>query len=439
MILCTNIYLFFYFFLSCPSSHHRYDPYLVDETLRMSYSEDDVTSYTLSHAGISDDGNSDKEYNGLTVTVMTLGATITSVQFPDRDGVIGELTLGYEDASSYRAGSHYFGCVAGRVANRIAGGAFSLDGTTYNLATNNGPNHLHGGDCGFDKRNWRCLEASTTSITMEIISPDGEEGYPGDMMARVTYSLPTRTKLRIEYTGTIGIAGKSESTSMTKTPINLTNHTYWNLRDGGKSPITDHWLELAADFYTPVDESSIPTGEIIRPEKGSPMDLSKGFQTIASHGIHLADQGMGYDHNWCLRVASTDHEGLHPVARVYEPKTGRSMVVRTTEPGVQFYTYVSFLSVCDIASCFFHVLCILSLSYAPLWQLRSGNYLDGFLGRGGTPYSKHHGFCLETQHFPDSVNRPQFPPVWLSQGETYRHITEHTFDTYQSPSEAEWE
>lgn len=226
------------------------------------------------------------------------------------------------------------------------------------------------------------------------------------MMARVTYSLPTRTKLRIEYTGTIGIPGKSESTSMTKTPINLTNHTYWNLRDGGKSPITDHWLELAADFYTPVDESSIPTGEIIRPEKGSPMDLSKGFQTIASHGIHLADQGMGYDHNWCLRVASTDHEGLHPVARVYEPKTGRSMVVRTTEPGVQFYT---------------------------------GNYLDGFLGRGGTPYSKHHGFCLETQHFPDSVNRPQFPPVWLSQGETYRHITEHTFDTYQSPSEAEWE
>jgi len=332
---------------------------------------DDVLCYTLSHGG-----------KGIRVQVITLGATLTSLLAPDQSGALGEVLLGFDDAAPYHDGtSPYFGCVAGRVANRIAKGMFAIDDKQYRLVTNNGPNHLHGGTVGFDKRNWKCTAASATSVTLQLRAADGEEGYPGKLLVSVTYSLPTPTSLRIEY---------SASTDAT-TPCNLTNHAYWNLKDGGASAVFGHDIEVAADFYTPVDDTSIPTGEI-RAVSGA-MDL-RAKATIADHGLSKADQGMGYDHNWCLRQP-TGRDGLRPCARVYEPSSGRVMVVRTSEPGVQFYT---------------------------------GNYLDGVRGRGGTvSYGKHHGFCLETQHFPDSVNFAHFPPVWLSPGMKYKHVTEHAF------------
>ena len=330
-----------------------------------------VGRYTLSHGG-----------DGIAVQVVPLGATITSLRAPDKAGKAGEVTLGFTWATPYHNGqSPYFGCVAGRVANRIAKGKFSLDGKEYTLATNNGPNHLHGGVTGFDKRNWRCIASSPTAVTFELDSADGEEGYPGALKCAVTYSLPSPSVLRMEYA----------ATTSAPTPVNLTNHTYWNLKDAGKSAVVDHELELAADFYTPVDDTSIPTGEI-RPVAGA-MDL-RAKATIAAHGLADADNGNGYDHNWVLGAPAAD--GLRPVARVYEPTSGRTMVVRTDQPGVQFYT---------------------------------GNYLDGDVGRPDVldGYGKHSGFCLETQHFPDAVNQPSFPPVWLRPGETYSHVTEHTF------------
>ena len=273
---------------------------------------EDVLRFTLSHG------------DGLRVQVITLGAIITSVLAPDASGAPGEVVLGFDEATPYHDGtSPYFGCVAGRVANRVAKGVFSIDGKQYSLAVNNGPNHLHGGIVGFDKKNWQVKVATTTSITLALVSTDGGEGYPGNLEATVTYSLPTPTTLRIEYTASADAV----------TPCNLTNHSYWNLKDGGASPVFGHEIELAADFYTPVDDTSIPTGEI-RAVSGA-MDL-RGKATISDHGLLQADQGMGYDHNWCLGLKGKD--GLRQVARVYEPTTGRCMIVRTDQPGVQFYT-----------------------------------------------------------------------------------------------------
>jgi aldose 1-epimerase len=336
-------------------------------------------------------GDGVQEYelsNGaLTIRVITLGATITSVQTPDLNGEAGEIALGYDDAKPYSDGtSPYFGCVAGRVANRIAKGTFVLDGSSYKLATNNGPNHLHGGDIGFDKRLWRMVEGTSTSLTLEYASPDGEEGYPGKLVARVTYSLPDAKTLQMEYTATCDAP----------TLCNLTNHTYWNLKDGGASPVLDHTIELDADFYTPVDDTSIPIGDV-RPVSGA-MDLRKRMPI--GQGIREADNGMGYDHNYCLSGALRA-DGLRAVARVHEPSTGRWMAVHTDQPGVQFYT---------------------------------GNYLDGTQGRDGSvTYGKHHGFCLETQTFPDAANRPHFPPALLRPGQTYAHKTVHTFGASAAP------
>lgn len=324
----------------------------------------------------------------LSVNVIDFGATITSVFAPDATGTPGEITLGFEDLAPYTDGrSPYFGCVAGRVANRIDKGRFSLDGTTYTLATNNGPNHLHGGLVGFDKQVWSCEARSETSLTLALLSPDGAEGYPGAVAARVTYSLPSPTQLKIEYS----------ATTDAPTPLNLTNHTYWNLADGGASSVLAHEIELAADFYTPVDETSIPTGEI-RALSGA-MDLRQRGRVGRS--IADADQGMGYDHNYVLRALEAA-DGLRPVARVWEPASGRWMAVRTDQPGVQYYT---------------------------------GNYLDGVAGRGGTAYGKHHGLCLETQRFPDSVNRPHFPSAILRPGEVYTHTTVHQFGASRTPPE----
>lgn len=322
----------------------------------------------------------------LRVQVMDFGATITSVVAPAADGSVGEVTLGFNELAPYTDGrSPYFGCVAGRFANRIAKGVFSLEGREYKLATNNGPNALHGGNVGFDKQVWVCEAQSDTSLTLALHSPDGQEGYPGALVARVTYSLPSPTSLCMEYS----------ATSDAPTPLNLTNHTYWNLADGGKTSVLAHEVELAADFYTPVDDTSIPTGEV-RAVAGA-MDLRA--RAPFGKGIAAADNGMGYDHNYVLRKPD-GADGMRPVARVWEPSSGRWMAVRTDQPGVQLYT---------------------------------GNYLDGSPGRGGVSYGKHHGFCLETQRFPDTPNRPHFPSCVLHPGQVYTHTTVHEFGTASKP------
>ena len=331
---------------------------------------EDVTRFTLAHAG----------EGGLRVSIIDLGATITSVLCPDKDGSNDEITLGFDEAAPYGNGtSPYFGCVAGRYANRIAKGSFVLDGKAVSIHTNNGPNHLHGGLVGFDKRMWKAVEHTPTSLKLELTSSDGDEGYPGTLTATVVYSLPTPMCLRIEY---------SASTDA-PTVCNLTNHTYWNLKDGGASAVTEHVISLEADFYTPVDDTSIPTGEI-KPVAGA-MDLTKPVSI--GEGLAAADNGMGYDHNYCLR-GPMGSDGLQEVGRVWEPSTGRAMTVRTDQPGVQFYT---------------------------------GNYLDGLAGHGGRVYARNHGFCLETQRFPDSPNRPHFPSATLRPREHYSHTTVHTF------------
>jgi len=317
---------------------------------------------------------------------MDWGATITSVVVPDKHGVPGEVTLGFDDVVPYTDGrSPYFGCVAGRVANRTAQATFSVEGKEYSLAANNGANHLHGGNVGFDKQHWFCEAQSETSVTLALLSPDGDEGYPGQLLARVTYSLPSPTQLRIEY---------SAATDK-PTPVNLTNHTYWNLRDGGRRNVLQHQVELSADLYTPVDEGSIPTGEV-RAAAGA-MALSKSRPI--GEGLAEADNGMGYDHNYVLRSPLGD-DGLRPCARVFEPDSGRWMAVRTDQPGVQFYT---------------------------------GNYLDGLEGRGGVLYARHHGFCLETQNFPDSANQSHFPSILLRPGQRYTHMTVHEFGASSLP------
>jgi len=336
----------------------------------------EITQYTLSNGSI-------------TAKVLNWGATLSSVQVPDKKGNIGEVCLGYDEAAPYLdwKTNPYFGCVAGRVANRICKGNFSVDGKSYSLATNNGPNALHGGNVGFDKCIWKCEEYTTTSVTLMLTSPDGDEGYPGSVCARITYSLPDEKSLRMEYS----------ATTDAPTPLNLTNHGYWNLADGGQSPVLEHQLEIAADFYTPVDDTSIPTGEIRSVAASSAMDLRKPERI--GRGIRYADNGIGYDHNYVLR-GSFDADGLQPVARVYEPSSGRWMAVRSDQPGVQFYT---------------------------------GNYLTGHPGRGGKgAYAKNHGFCLETQAFPDAINRAHFNPLVLRPGQTYRHITVHEFGTSTS-------
>jgi len=318
----------------------------------------------------------------LQVQVIDLGATITSVTVPDKTGVVGEVTLGFDSALPYSDGtSRYFGCVAGRYANRIAKGKFTLDGKEFSgLAKNNNGNSLHGGLVGFDKQVWSLAAKSDASVTFSLSSADGDEGFPGTLTARVTYSLPSPTELRIEYQASVTGA---------TTVCNLTNHSYWNLADGGATTVLDHEVSIAADFYTPVDAEAIPTGEVKAVH--GPMDLRKPVSIGAGHVAADTHAGLGYDHNFCLS-APLETDGLRPVARVVCPRSGRTMSVRSDQPGVQFY---------------------------------SGNFLDNVPGR--KTYAKHAGFCLETQRFPDSPNNPQFPSTILRPEETYTHTTVHTF------------
>ncbi|KAK7253730.1 aldose 1-epimerase [Aureococcus anophagefferens] len=311
-------------------------------------------SYTLRHAVAS----------SIVVTVRPLGATLSSVLAPDRNGALGEVTLGFDegegDAPYLDGRSAYFGCVAGRVANRTKGAAFELDGATYTLAANDGANHLHGGTVGFDKRRWTVVDASATALTLALRSGDGDEGYPGTLDARVTYSLPDPRTLRVAYAATTDKA----------TPVNLTNHAYWNLNDGGASPVVDHELQVDASFYTPVGEGAIPTGEIRR--AAGAMDLSAGRRL--GDALYDTDGGAGYDHNYA------------------RPRAGESFPAATARDRV--YT---------------------------------GNFLDGVAGRGGTRYGRHAGLCLETQLFPDALHNAHFPSAVLRPGSTYAHATEHVF------------
>jgi aldose 1-epimerase len=321
--------------------------------------------------------------NGLVAKVITYGALLTEMHVPDRAGKLGDVTLGFDNLQAYLDGHPYFGATVGRYANRIGKGRFTLDGRAYALATNDGPNHLHGGIRGFDKVLWRAevIEGgSGAAVKFSYTSPDGEEGYPGTLTASVTYTLTDDNELRLDYTATTDQA----------TVVNLTNHAYWNLAGAGS--ILDHLLLLAADHYTPVDDTLIPTGAI-DPVRSTPMDFTR-LLPIGSRIRQLTNDPQGYDHNYVLNSGGGN---LARAARVEEPTTGRVLEIFTTEPGIQFY---------------------------------SGNFLDGTLtGKGGVVYHQHHGFCLETQHFPDSPNQPNFPSVILRPGRAYTQTTIHKFST----------
>ncbi len=317
--------------------------------------------------------------HGLVAKVTNLGTIITELHVPDRNGQLGDVVLGFDKLEGYLADHPYFGCTVGRFANRIAGGRFDLDGKTYKLAVNNGPNHLHGGIEGFSKKLW---DAQTSDRAVEFFyrSPDGEEGYPGNMDVRVSMELSDANELRLDYRATTDQA----------TILNLTNHSYFNL--AGRGTVLDHELKLGARAFTPADENLIPTGEI-RPVAGTPMDFTRPTP-IGSRFSALGGSPAGYDHNFVI-----DDPGKGPrfAAWVREPQSGRVLEAWTTEPGVQLYT---------------------------------ANFLDGSLtGKGGQRYIQHCGFCLETQHYPDSIHKPQFPSVILRPGAVYTQTTIYRFLT----------
>jgi aldose 1-epimerase len=332
-----------------------------------------VESFTLRNA------------SGMEVRAMTYGAIITSLRVPDRAGRLGDVVLGHDDLAGYLRKPSYFGTVVGRYGNRIAKGRFTLDGKTYTLATNNGPNHLHGGIKGFDKAVWKAEPATKgAAVTFRYASADGEEGYPGRLQAQVTYTLDDRGALTFEYL----------ATTDKPTPVNLTQHSYFNLAGpGAGGDILAHVLTLDADRYTPVDATLIPLGTLA-PVAGTPFDFRKPVAIGAR--IDADDEqirrGGGYDHNF---VINRSGPGLVHTARVVDPASGRTMDVETTEPGVQFY---------------------------------SGNFLDGsVVGKGGTAYKRRSGLCLETQHYPDSPNQPSFPSTILRPGQEYKSKTVLTF------------
>jgi aldose 1-epimerase len=328
--------------------------------------------------------------HGLEVRAATYGGIILSLSVPDRDGRVADVVLGHDSLEEYISDSSYFGAIIGRFGNRIANARFTVDGKTYRLAANDGPNHLHGGRTGFDRVVWRGAPFSTdgaAGVVLNYTSPDGDEGYPGTVDARVTYTLTDRNELVVDFL----------ATTDAPTPVNLTQHSYFNLAGGGPSAgggdILGHELMITADSYTPVDSTLIPTGEIV-PVAGTAFD----FRTPTAIGERIGNPDRqleyagGYDHNFVLRRSGPE---LVHAARVVEPVTGRTLDVSTTEPGLQFY---------------------------------SGNFLDGSIaGKGGHPYCHRSGFCLETQHFPDSPNQPRFPSTILRPGQVYRSQTVFAF------------
>lgn len=336
----------------------------------------EVYSYTLSNK------------NGVEVKITNYGATITSIKAPDRNGKFDDVTLGYDSIDGYLAKNPHMGSLAGRYANRIAKGEFKLNGKTYTLAKNNGENHLHGGPNGFFKQIWTAAEVESkdgAAVQMKYLSKDGEENYPGNLDVTVTYTLTDANELKIDYL----------ATTDKDTILNLTNHSYFNLAGAGNGDILKHQLKINAREFTPVDKTMIPTGKI-EPLAGTPMD----FSTLTAIGERIDqnyDQlviGKGYDHNYVL---SNGADLKAQDVEVYEPTSGRLMEVFTDQPGVQLYT---------------------------------GNFLDGTItGKGGKVYKQRYGFCLETQHYPDSPNKPNFPSVVLKPGEKYQTTTIYKFST----------
>lgn len=336
-----------------------------------------VDLYTLTNA------------NNIKIQVTNYGGIITSFIMPDKNGVLGDIVLGYSNLNDYVANNPYFGAIIGRYGNRIAKGTFSIDEHDYTLQVNNGDNSLHGGLKGFDKVVWDAKtssDANSVSLELHYLSKDGEEGYPGNLDVTMIYTLTNSNTLEMQYTATTDKA----------TIVNLTNHSYWNLAGEASGDILGSELYINANFITPVDTGLIPTGELM-PVENTPFDFTTQ-QPIGSRIESDNEQlkaGRGYDHNWVLNKENIADTVL--AASVYEPKSGRYMEIYTTEPGIQFY---------------------------------SGNFLDGNItGKSGTSYAFRNGLCLETQHYPDSPNKPDFPSTVLRPGETYSTKTIHKFST----------
>lgn len=337
--------------------------------------------------GIMPDGTTIERYTltagALSCDIITFGGSLQSLRVPDREGRPVDVLLGFDTLEPYRTHGKSFGALVGRFANRIGGARFPLDGTVYPLVANDhGVNHLHGGGLGYNRRVWKAGPASDSALTLSLFSPNGEEGYPGDLLVQVTYTL-TAEGLTIAY----------QAKSDRDTVCNLTNHAYFNLSGHDSGPVLDQTIQLLADRYTPTDARSIPTGELA-PVDGTPMDLRRPTPI----GAHIDEafvqlvQAGGYDHNW---IPSGEAGSLRPIARAASPATGISMEVLSTLPGVQFYT---------------------------------GNYLAGCpAGKGGAAYADRWGFCLETQSFPDTPNHENFPSCVLHPGEVYRALTVYRF------------
>lgn len=323
--------------------------------------------------------------SGLKVNIANYGGIVTSLLVPDRDGNLGDVVLGFDNLEHYEKHNPFFGCLVGRYGNRIAHGTFELDGEKYALAQNDGNNHLHGGLQGFDKKLWSAHAKETNegpALVLKYVSPDGEEGYPGTLTVKVVYTLTDHNALKIHYV----------ATTDKKTIVNLTNHSYFNLSAGRSDTILDHKLMIQADTFTPVDDTLIPTGEI-RAVAGSPLDFRK--LTPIGERINVDDAqlkyGGGYDHNWIVNGQPGE---LRLAATVLEEKSGRKMDVYTTEPAIQFY---------------------------------AGNMLPKMTGKNQVTYQKRAGLCLETQHYPDSPNKPNFPSTVLEPGSTYETTTVYQF------------
>jgi aldose 1-epimerase len=340
------------------------------------------------------DGRTVTEYRlrnaaGFELRFLDLGGIVTTIMAPDRQGQVANVNLDHADLALYERNPGYFGALIGRYANRIGGAGFTLGGKRYDLAANNGPNTLHGGNVGFDKAIWQVRAAQSGSALSAVLShtsPDGDEGFPGTMKIEVVYSLQEENEFRIDY----------QATTTAETVINLTNHVYFNLAGNDQGSILDHIVEINAEHYTPVDLHGIPTGEIA-PVEGTPLDFRTAKPIGA--GIRMAHPQIlrqnGYDHNWVLDKPAP--QALTFAARAYEPKSGRIMEVETTEPGLQLYT---------------------------------GNYLGGgSAGTAGVAYRQSDAFCFETQHFPDSPNRPEFPTTVLQPGHIFRSSTIYRFKT----------
>ena len=330
----------------------------------------DVTKFTVTNS------------NGMKATLITYGATLQSLEVPDRDGNLAEVTLGFDTITEYEDHSQYFGSTVGRYANRIENGRFTLDGEAYQLAKNNTPNHLHGGVVGFDKVIWKGESFSSeneSGVEFSYTSADGEEGYPGELTITMRYTLTNDNELRFSY----------EATTDKPTILNITNHTYWNLETTGS--ILDHQLVINASQFIPVDQTGIPLAAVVG-VAGTPMS----FTSAHSIGERIDQVIGGYDHNYVLNRAEEEGE-MVLAARLYSPKTGRVMEIHTNQPGLQLY---------------------------------SGNFLDGsYSGRGGAVYEQRGALCLETQTFPNAPNRPDFPSAELRPGEKYIHKTLHKFST----------